>query len=392
MVDVKGIPDESSNPSVFQNFTQQSVHSNGTPATAGTWSIDFWMWQHPVIFMSWRKTNSDGTVVFGQVLNQGVGAAGSTYADKNQAVWEGYERYRVAYMSTTGHLDCNATTNSGSVAAAQFPMMPLYCGIGRQAALAPAGSRIDRLAEVWVETPKTYAQLMTMPNAYNGRAEFGHYMPLRLTRTCQQWTSAKDLVSHVNQPAGISIFATYSTEGGVLPASTGAQDYPYGLATTYTGGAITQLRRSDVMCGQISYTNLHQSSSIVMTIRAGYECQVSAASPLCPFMRVSPSHDELALHAYYAISRELKDAYPEEYNSVGKILKDIALAAADALSGIIPGGNIMWAAAKNLFLPNAKSGGSAYEDLSAAQKEKVKDEQAARTILNARKRIAQRKK
>jgi hypothetical protein len=71
--------------------------------------------------------------------------------------------------------------------------------------------------------------------------------------------------------------------------------------------------------GHICARNLALTTSYTFFVRAGIEMQVSPSSTLSPQLKLSPPHDPMALDVYYRISRELKDAYPVEFNDKGKM-------------------------------------------------------------------------
>lgn len=65
--------------------------------------------------------------------------------------------------------------------------------------------------------------------------------------------------------------------------------------------------------------------------RCGWEMQPLPGTNLVSFAKSSPPFDQRAISSYFAISRELKDAYPADYNDLGKILEVIKSAARVAL-------------------------------------------------------------
>jgi hypothetical protein len=72
--------------------------------------------------------------------------------------------------------------------------------------------------------------------------------------------------------------------------------------------------------------NLDVTTSFTFYIRMGIEMQVCPGSVLSPQMKLSPPHDQMALDAYFAIARELKDGYPADFNDLGKIWEVISRA------------------------------------------------------------------
>jgi hypothetical protein len=68
-------------------------------------------------------------------------------------------------------------------------------------------------------------------------------------------------------------------------------------------------------------------SNLTLVFRAGYELQCQPTSTYSSYLRLSPPYDPIAINDYYAISRELKDAYPSDYNDWGKLWNVIKSAA-----------------------------------------------------------------
>jgi hypothetical protein len=81
----------------------------------------------------------------------------------------------------------------------------------------------------------------------------------------------------------------------------------------------------------VSARNLALSTSYSFFFRYGIEMQVKPDSFLAPQMKLSPPYDPVALDSYFAIARELKDAYPSDYNDLGKLWDVIKSAASVAL-------------------------------------------------------------
>jgi len=355
--DVRGLPDQSSIPSVFQAYTKTFNLTNATPGTAGIWSFDIYFMSHPLIIAAACVYDSAGSYSWSYVLNESFGSSGDSYATRKSAFMTQVEKYRLAYLSVTGHLDAAAVTNQGMIAVSQYPMSSLLCG---QDASTAAPGYIQRGIEVFNELPKTYTQMLTLPNAYVENAKEGFYTPYRLSYTHQVWRNARDLHGLIpygnagSLTTGTSLSATIAAAAPSTTTVSGV--FPYGLTGYFTGATQTDCmihtRMDDGMI-HVHAENLHYLSSMVMTYRHGLELQVSPGSPLVPFLKSSPGYDPMAIAAYFKISRELKDAYPEEYNSNNQLLSvlwDIAKAGLTA----IPGGTRIGAAAEAIYDTFAK--------------------------------------
>jgi hypothetical protein len=182
-----------------------------------------------------------------------------------------------------------------------------------------------------------------MPNAYFARSREGAYVPLKLTETCQEWVSDADRVCTANLTkfSGAPNDFTY-----VLPTTGTISGFPHHtmIAAYYNG--ITQAEGSQGTSPMLNGTwanicarNLSVSTSFTFFVRCGIEMQVQPSSSLAPQLAISPVYDPMALDAYFAIARELKDGYPSDYNDLGKIWDAISAAAKRVLPTLkkVPG-------------------------------------------------------
>lgn len=75
------------------------------------------------------------------------------------------------------------------------------------------------------------------------------------------------------------------------------------------------------------FQNMSTETRLVCYFRFGVEIQALPTSPFSPYLKLSPPYDPAAIEAYFRISRELKDAYPADYNDLGKlwsVIKQVA--------------------------------------------------------------------
>lgn len=317
-----GIPDESATPSVFQHYQKQISILNATPGTAGVWSADVYILAHPVIMASICVYDSSGAYSWNYVLNESFGSSGDSYATRKDLFASQVENYRLGYLSATGHLDSAAVTDQGMIAVAQYPLNCVRGGIDASSA---APGYMQRRALIFNELPKTYTQLLTMPNSYTNNAREGCYAVYRLSRTHQRWRNARDVATFV--PYGNAGVLTAASTGAAVAAgapsvTTVSGVFPYAMTGYYAGSSATNSvahLRCDVNMIHISLQNLHYLSSFVLTLRHGLELQISPGSPLTSFLHAPPNYDPQAIDGYFAVMRELKDAYPEDYNSLGKM-------------------------------------------------------------------------
>lgn len=359
MVEVRGIPDESAVPSVFLNY--QTVTRVGAPADAtGTWSYDGVVLPHPVQFMTHKVTSTtDGVTssTFSDVLNAQLD--GLTHMAKYNSFRAQARRWRLAYMSVTVHQDGPSLADQGTLVCAQVPVQPkIYNAVGQQA------YPVDQTKRMMVLGPNvcqfsdldrpSYTASQAMPNAYFNQSKHGCYMPLKLTRTCQEWHSDSDHVTVLNDDTtndpdesgtnynqGIAAVTNgagttwpFTTLTPFNPAFKVAPDTVQATRVDVWSGDVTSSLCNDTW-GTICARNMSVETSFSIFIRVGFEVQVVPTSILSPQQKISPPSDEIALRTYFAIARELKDAYPESYNSLSTLLGTIAGVAKDVLPTIM---------------------------------------------------------
>jgi len=345
LVECKGIPDKSAIPSVMINYQSTARLSAPSEAT-DSWNFAATMLPHPVNFGFAVPIDNDGRTPIGSpvgFLNQQL--AGTTHADKMGAFMGQVERWRLAYMGVSVHFDGPALANQGSVVVNQTAYAPrTFCVSGPAAPGAPTLTEVLRpVCFNDAYNPSTlyqgpdfpqYDKSASMPNSYTGQIKDGLYIPLKLTRTCQNWRSKSDLVywSQTNNVAFDS--------SAILPAATSNLQFPHPglqclamLNGSRTGGGETSSFLNDVVahvCGR----NISVNAGLVFTFRVGIEAQVEPGSVLSPYQQVSPMYDSAALKAYFQVARELKDAYPVEYNDKG-ILWNVITDAARTVSKLL---------------------------------------------------------
>jgi len=355
IVEVRGIPDHSAIPSICMNY-QTTVTLTPDPGFTGPWAFDMALLPHPINF-GWIKTYAESdptTCVLQTVLNSQLDAA--SHQEAYQSFSKQAERWRLAYASVTVYQDGADLTNQGTMVVAQVPSEPRYRAVHGPLDCLTADPGVlwtyPRL-EIWdtdencesSDVPR-FDSSQGMPNAYFGRSREGAYVPLKLTQTCQDWTSAADEVYFTyalsRNPASQAIqiptgptttdpdshFPHFSdTAGSLAPACV---DVKAGGGGYVVNGTPT----SPMLSGNLAHIcarNLALTTSYSFFFRFGIEMQVKPFSLLAPQMKLSPPYDPVALDAYFAIARELKDAYPADYNDLGKLWSVIKTAASYAL-------------------------------------------------------------
>jgi len=323
LTQIRGIPDMSTATSLCMNY-QTTFTLSPQPSAVGTWSFDASLLPHPVNFMTYKAADSVATI-YGDVLNAQI--SGDTHKEKVQWLTDNCQQWRLAYAGVTITQDGPDLANQGTMVVAQCPVSPnrYYCSADDPTLATPSGTSV---VEVYTEEDlPSFTSSQTMPSAYFEQSKKGAYIPLKLTRTAQKWVSQSDLV---NSGASSRINAN-----GVycLPGSVPQQAWPhYGLdclrttrveGSPYTGmftlvPSLTSPMLNDVFA-HISAKNLATTTSFTFFFRFGLEFRVQPSSTLSPQLKLAPRYDATALDTYYAVSRELKDAYEASYNDLGKL-------------------------------------------------------------------------
>jgi len=330
------------------------------------------MLPHPIAFGVAAIVSDDGTALgdFTPFLNQQV--EGADHVAKIENFLTQCERWRLAYMGVSVHFDGPALSNQGSLTVSQAPFTPrqYYTGIQNtieavvhQLAVARVCTT-DALPADLAQSSEfpNYDKAISMPNAYVGEIKEGAYIPLKLTKTCQQWMSRSDLQLWSNADE------MYENGGFALPIAAHTLSFPFtglpGFAVNPAAGASSGLDgATSPLCNDIVAhicgRNISTASALVFTFRVGFEVQVEPGTTLSPYQKLSPPYDPVALKAYFLVARQLKDAYPVSYNDLGKLWDVISGGlefAAPILSILHPGLGGLASA--------VKSGGNAIRDMT----------------------------
>jgi len=242
------------------------------------------------------------------------------------------EEWRLTAMSVTIHLDANATKDSGTVVAAQIPVKPNIFWPGSPLS---SGAITDAYPAIFFDTADqpTYGQMLQMPRAYQSNLRTGLYMPLRLSNTSQHWHSRREVCKLIPK----SVIANIDVwDGTCTPYMTTTSNTPawpnWDLTPAHRdvsnecldGGCMSAFLGDNF--GRIAIKNVDPSSAVVIKIKCGLELKVGPTSPQATHLQKAPAMDAGALATYFALSRQLPDAYPADYNDGGKILNAISKA------------------------------------------------------------------
>jgi hypothetical protein len=343
ITEVRGIPDENSLPTVLNNYQSTFTVSPAIGAT-GTWSFELALIPHPIGFVWVHITDSTGNryVVYNNSQIPGV-----THADKIHLFRRFAQRWRVAYMGLSCHQDGPDLANQGTIVAAQAPVQAhkyKWCNVGPTGGdgYKPMYAHPDIAVFEEYDMP-SFETCQSMPNAYFNNSKFGCYMPLKLTRTAQNWRSgASDIFM------GTGVVAETGTQLDLgflaLPHLSTVSTFPFpdlevagydSVVSAFFGITTSDFLNDN--WGHIAARNLAVTTSFTFFVRQGLEMQVLPGTSLTPQQKLPPAHDPLALEAYFRIARELSDAYPVDYNDLGQIwdvISNVAKTVAPALAAI----------------------------------------------------------
>lgn len=402
LTEVVGIPDMSTASSVFLNMQQQVVLDS---VGAGAWDVDMTVLSDPTTFLSIDRIDSAATHTQECVHNSQFGA---TVSDATGAWFTAFERWRCAYMGVSIYLNASDMYNEGAVAAAQYPLVPRVItntSTGGPALAGVAGNAVAAQLVVYsASDDPQYSDLIKMPNAYTGEARDGVYLPLKLDSNHAKWHDENDW--------SISLAGT-----GVVGASSQRVFPYYGVGSAQVRadpsgvGEITgesHLLSCTGNAGRVSFRGLNHNAKITVVIRAGFEAQTQPGSAYTSFQKLCCEHDLAAEIAYFQIARQLKDAYPVEYNDLGKlwdVIRGVAKAANPFVRAIPIYGPMISSAGKMLGgvvdravarreAPRAPADAlpaATLERVSKAVSQTLASPQRRVSVAKARKAIAKRK-
>lgn len=333
-----GIPDESAVPSAHMNFMSTFQFKAPTGST-DTWGFDLDVIPHPVAMAALNTFDASVSHVYaGALLNTQLTGA-DHYA--KYVTFKGYaQRWRMTYCGVTVYQDGAALTNQGTLQACQRPVEPRYMHgtAGTYVAGALQNGYMQRKAMTFQAGDQTtFETVANMPNAYVGRSAEGCYLPLIVTSTCQKWHGEHDEVQYQGKN-------TVAEDGyGLILGGTGTGKWPFydvtygpgqstGPTSVYAGQSVS--KPASNIWGLICARNLDITTSFTIVVRSGWELQCQPGTLLTPQLHLSPAYDPKAIGAYFAIRRELKDAYPADYNDWAKIWGVIKKVASVVLPGI----------------------------------------------------------
>jgi hypothetical protein len=326
------------------NFQQTFVISNpGNVANA--WEGELYCVPDPTMPMS-HYTREGATGAYAMDPNTTLGATiGAAITSWSTS----FEKWRLAYYGVTVYLDAPALANQGSVVACQYPCIPTIQSLTGPATQVGLATPSHLVVRYQAEDTPSYETIMQMPNSYSGQFKEGLYLPLKLDSNHAQWRTQNDLVfdgtGFAAPNANNRIVPILPADvGGLYPGTTGIY---YDPNTDLFGGATHYLPAINNL-GAIAFQGISGQASVRVVVRMGYECMVQPGTAYTSFIKVSPAFDPVAITSYFMISRQLKDAYPAEYNDLGKLWEIIKKAAGyiAPFISLLPGGSMAVAAGR----------------------------------------------
>jgi hypothetical protein len=329
MTEVRGIPDESAQPSLLMNY-QGAFTIAPHAGSTGTWSFNASLLPHPINFMV--VDYADSVAPAGTYLNFNnaqVDGASDEHSVKYENFLAMAQRWRLAYMSATVYQDGADLSNQGTLVVSQPTVAARH--LFTIPTLTTSNHPIDFYTN---EDKPDFVTSQSMPNSYMGRSREGAYVPLKLSRTCQEWRHEGDSVILANMtgaPSGTGT-AVYPIVAGYTVA------WPHTDLQAYCTGSPYDTQRTSPMLNDtfahVCARNLAVTTQYTIHIRCGIEMQLCPSSVLSPQLKLSPVYDPEALNTYFKIARELKDAYPADYNDQGKLWNVLRSVAAGVLPSL----------------------------------------------------------
>lgn len=340
LTEVNGIPDHCAVPTVMMNY-QSTFNLAPYPGESDTWGFDATLLPHPVNFMWYKRDGGLDGFDYGNFMNSQL--TGATHTEKMQGFLSLAQRWRLAYAAVTIYQDGPDLANQGTLAVYQPPVQPISFSMSH-----PIGNYIWCMPKVSLYETDDMPNFDTsqgMPNAYFNRSREGAYVPLKLTDTCQDWSSESDMTGIVNagsvqQNPSVNGYIGVSEDSNMLIHPL----YPHHnlVSTQWSVGPPEQLVgqvTSNMLNGTFAHIcgrNLAKTTSFAFYVRMGIEMQVNTASPIAPQMKLSPQYDPRALDTYFRLAREFKDAYPSNFNDLGKLWDVISAAVRTSLPFLKP--------------------------------------------------------
>jgi hypothetical protein len=249
--------------------------------------------------------------------------------------------YRITHKSITATLVASAVSDQGTVFAAQF------APVRHTKAAMPVNAANPDVAIIDMYSPPTSESQMALmaPGYYQGQARGGVFVPTRLSGPDQPFVYRRTL-DRINYPATNGTYWPASNNGDLPAAWVGKplisaaynslSEVPAWCTPTmvnqaqspiYTAGDNTN--QSVIIFRGITGSGTGAlAASVMVKIIVGMEIVPAPLGVDRVFTLPPAPYDPRAMEAYYALSREMADAYPASYNSLASVLGVAASVAA----------------------------------------------------------------
>jgi len=321
LTQVDGIPDDCVQSSILMNY-QAAFTFTCNPTATGTWAFQGSIIPHPIGMACVNTEDNVGNQTL-EFLNPEI--AGATHAAKYGAYAALFNRWRLAYCGATIYQDGADLSNQGTITVCQRPLELAKLSIpfvNTGGTAVYAGIPCTYECGDW---PPLFSNCQSMPNAYFNNSKFGAYAPMKLSNMAHRWISRNDAAMYGGSQAYVDGFSNTNVLNVAGASGTGGA-YPFMTLSPPWAQPVSGIRGGDAtspFCNDFVIDfcakNLAVTTSYTVFIRMGFECQVVPGTSMCPLQKLAPPMDPRASLTYQLISREMKDAYPADYNDWNKI-------------------------------------------------------------------------
>lgn len=254
--------------------------------------------------------------------------------------------FRHIYSGVTVSMSASAVADQGSVFATQVGTTPRRMPTFVDNVTDVNGTYIPR-QHYGYNVPFSEGRLVQVsPNPYVGDARAGVYLPLRAVGPVNDFATGDiNALVYAGNPVTPYFWAPAIDPGGAIIC----QQFPCIAAnyvdelipwpiqllhgkSTYAGQRCFDTGLDSWSCGIVIFRNLAGptggfNASLTIKLYQGHEVIPRVDSPDRTFVKEPIPMDAASVAAYYAIARELPDAYPASFNALGALLPAIARVA-----------------------------------------------------------------
>lgn len=303
------IPDQTTGNTVAPEGRLQATITPPTGLPDGaTWDLDIWIPNCVDIPILYRFIQSGSVYPVGAWIILPVPSyrPGSIASDGSSQVNSSLvtlaDTYRVTYKGVTTHLIANSLNDSGVIYMAQWADVPSNPNA------SSVSSQIDLPGLLYNKLPTSPDLLFQKtPRTITYEARKGGYMPMKYMQSVHEFQESANVgYLSYKDPAGAIQYV------GVTPGAVSTLNPYAGVTGT-----------SNFLSGMMLYRGLNSGASVQLTFRQRLEAIPTADQAWAPYSESSPLYDPVAMTRQIQISQRMADAYPADYNDLGKILKDV---------------------------------------------------------------------